>query len=181
VERKGFFPYERDVAIPKGSSANLRIELQPTPDYRADYVSRTKAQRGWGWVATSGGVLVAGGSVGFLVWNSSEESTAKRRFDEETAKGQCINRVDVSAAECEATLKVRLDKLTEVRGQTKFGFIGLGVGLASAALGTYLLVSNDDPARYEPKAESDVFGSLEAVPSAWVTADSIGLALSGRF
>ena len=57
----------------------------------------------------------------------------------------------------------------------------MGVGVAAAGLGITLLLTNDDPDRYEPRPESNVFGRLELVPYGWVGPGSGGAALSGRF
>ena len=76
-------------------------------------------------------------------------------------------------------LKSALADLEDVRSREKFGWIGAGVGAAVAGLGVVLLVTNDDPNRYEPRPESDVFGRLRLTPTAWFDASGGGLGLTG--
>ena len=61
------------------------------------------------------------------------------------------------------------------RSLEKYGWITAGVGAAALATGIVLLVINDDPNRYEPTPESDVFGRLWLLPS--VAPDGHGAAL----
>jgi hypothetical protein len=52
------------------------------------------------------------------------------------------------------------DEKDEARSRDVYGWVGVGVGAAAAALGAGLLIWGDDPERYAPRQESDVFGSL---------------------
>lgn len=185
VERDGFLPVERSVFVPKGSAARVRIELEPTPETRADYVSRTTSQRTWGIVAVGGGALVAAGSVGFLIFNASEESDAESKYDAEALKhepgGSCDPDQGLQTDECRTRLGLALDDLKSIRDREKFGWIGLGTGAAVAALGVYLLVSNDDPDRYEPGPESEAIGKLRILPHAGPIPGGFTLGMVGSF
>ncbi len=185
VERADFFPYEREVDVPQGRATELDIELQPTPEYRAFYADAASSQRFWGWTSVGAGGLFLAGSAGFLIWNSLEKSNREDEFDG-TAEdfedgGPCDPRGSLSASEdaaCQARLDIALEDLEAARDRDVFGYIGLGVGAAAAGLGVYLLATGDDPDRYEPKAESDVFAG---VPSVWVERDGGGLGWQGHF
>lgn len=185
VERAGFLPFERSVDVPRGSSTNVRVELEPTPQTRAAYVDRTKGQRTWGWVAVGGGAAIALGSAGFLIWNGVKESDAEDHFDTEADKheagGECDPATGNQTDECRTRLALALDDLDSVRGREKFGWIGLGVGGAAAAFGAFLLISNDDPERYEPSRESDVFGKLRVTPMGFTTKNGGGFGVIGSF
>jgi hypothetical protein len=50
--------------------------------------------------------------------------------------------------------------------------VGAGVGAAAAAVGLYLLITSDDPRRYERAA---------IVPSAWIDPAGAGASVSVRF
>ncbi len=62
---------------------------------------------------------------------------------------------------------------------TTLGWVLGGAGLASLGTGVCLLLSQDDPERYEPKARSDVFGRLSLSPRTF--AQGAGLQLGGTF
>jgi hypothetical protein len=185
VERAGFLPFERTVDVPRGSSARVRVELEPTPDTRAAYVDRTTSQRTWGWVAVGGGAAIAVGSAAFLIVNGRKESDAESDFDAEADKhepgGECDPGSGNQTDECKKRLELALSDLEDVRGREKFGWIGLGVGGVAAAFGAYLLISNDDPERYEPSRESDVFGRLRVTPVGWTSQSGGGVGLIGSF
>jgi len=187
VERDQFISFERKVIVPRGSSATVPIELEPTPEKRAHYRGKTVRQRTWGWVSVGAGAAMTLGAAGFLAWNASEESDAEAKLDAEALKnekglgGDCDPEGKGQTQTCIDALNLRLADLVAVRDREKFGWIGGGVGLSVAALGVVLLVLNDDPERYEPKPESDVFGSLRFTPSAWLGPGSGGFGVSGTF
>jgi hypothetical protein len=185
VERAGFLPFERTVDVPRGSSTRVRVELEPTPETRAAYVDRTTGQRTWGWVAVGGGAAIALGSAAFLIVNGKQERDAKSDFDAEADKnepgGECDPGTGNQTDECKTRLELALADLEDVRGREKFGWIGLGVGGVAAAFGAYLLISNDDPERYEPSRESDVFGRLRVTPVGWTSRNGGGIGVIGSF
>jgi hypothetical protein len=185
VERAGFLPFERTVNVPRGSSTLVRVELEPTPETRAAYVDRTTGQRTWGWVAVGGGAVIALGGAGFLIWNGAKESDAEKDFDTEADKhepgGECDAATGNQTDECKKRLELALADLEDVRAREKFGWIGLGVGAAAAAFGAFLLISNDDPERYEPSRESDVFGRLRVAPVGWTAKGGGGFGVIGSF
>lgn len=183
VERAGFYPSERKVTVPRGGSSHVVVDLTPTPEQRATYRSRTVAQRTWGYISLGAGAALTAGGVTFLVINSAEESDKKDAFDVQAARngpgGDCDREAGRQTPSCVRTLNLALEDLKEVRSREKFGWIGAGVGAAGMGLGIVLLLINDDPNRYEPRPESDIFGRLELRPTAWFDADGGGLSLTG--
>ena len=184
IERANFFPFERDVEVAHGTTS-VEVDLQPTPEYRASYVGGATSQRTWGWVSVGGGGLIALGSIGFLIWNAGEETDAEARFDK-----WYVSNLEGSGTECDPTLSgprdaclvevdLALENLESVRSREKFGWIGLGVGAVAAGFGTFLLLSGNDPDRYEPKPESDVFGTI--TPRVWFANRQAGIGVSGTF
>jgi hypothetical protein len=185
VERADFLPVQREVVVPRAASSSVTIELEPTPEKRAAYRSAAVAQRTWGYVATGAGAAITLGSFGFLLWNTSAESDAEDDFDAEAAKqgpgGECDRAAGMQSDECLQALELALDDLESIRSREKFGWIGVGVGAAAIGAGVTLLLTNDDPDRYEPRPESDVFGRLELVPYGWIGRGTGGAAIAGRF
>jgi hypothetical protein len=184
VERADFFPVERKVNVPARGAVTVVIDFEPTPEKRARYRSATTTRRTWGYIATGAGALIAGGGAGFLIWNAGEKSEKKSAFDEQAARhepgGDCDPTM-VQAPTCDAELEVALQNLDDARGRDVYGVVGLIAGGAVLGTGLVLLIGNDDPNRYEPKAESDVFSHLVVTPSAWVTPHSSGIGLIGSF
>jgi hypothetical protein len=87
----------------------------------------------------------------------------------------------VSTPACVEELRIRLSALEDARGRDKFGWIGVGLGAAMIGTGAVLLLTANDPDRYEPKKESDVFARARALPIAWVTPGNAGFGLVGEF
>lgn len=171
VERAGFFDVDRRVTVAAGSNT-LEIQLLPTPEHLGDYVARAERQRLWSYIAAGTGVLIAGGSTAYLLWNQGQKNEAEQKFNDyaESIKngetGACMN------SACEKTLAILTDDLEAKRARDVYGWVGLGVGLAAIGTGVLLFATGDDPGRYDPKPESDVFGSLRvnaAVGSASVS------------
>lgn len=185
VERAGFLRTERSVVVARGTTTRVEIELEPTPETRAAYVGRTTSQRTWGWVALGGGALIAAGSTGFLIYNMSAESDASDDYDAAAAEhepgGSCDPGQGLQTDECRVRLELALDDLTSIRDREKFGWIGLGTGAVAAAFGAYLLLSNDDPDRYEPGPESEAIARVRAVPVGFATPGGFGLGVVGSF
>lgn len=185
VERDGFYPFERSVDVPRGAMSRVGVELEPTPETRASYRSRTLAQRTWGWVGIGAGLTVSAGSTAFLFLNNSSEQDKKDAFETEADRnregGECDPAAGMQTRSCQAALKTALDELDAVRAREKFGWIGLGVGAAMMGTGAILLLTGDDPDRYELRPESDVFGGT-VTPAGWLDpAGGGGLSIQGSF
>jgi hypothetical protein len=189
IERADFFPFERDVDVPRGSTTTVRIELEPTPQKRVSYRAAATSQRTWGWVGVGAGAAVVAGSAVFLVWNYGKQRDADDRSSELRARtdpgGDCdASNPTASAKTCarvEADLRLVADDKDAVNSRYPWGFAALGVGALGAGIGTYLLLSNDDPNRYEPRPESDVFGRRTIVPVVQLGSGRALLGVSGSF
>jgi hypothetical protein len=167
VEHAGFFPFERKVEVPQGRSANVKVDLMPTPDERAAFRSRTTTQRTWGYVATAAGAGLTAGGLTYVLINKGQQSDKEDAFNAELARNSTGGECDPATqrpADCEESLDIALKSLKDTRSLEKYGWITAGVGAATLATGLVLLLINDDPNRYEPKPESDVFGSLRLTP-----------------
>ncbi|MFZ5891030.1 MAG: PEGA domain-containing protein [Myxococcota bacterium] len=184
VERADFFPVERKVNVPVRSRTTVVVELEPTPEKRARYRSAAVTRRTWGIVATVTGALIAGGGGGYLIWNKGKKDDRKEEFDAITAdfsSGRRCDPMGIQEPTCAAELQVALDNLDNARKRDVYGVVGLIAGGAVLGTGLVLLIGNDDPNRYEPKPESDVFSNLRVTPSAWFTPASSGVGLVGSF
>jgi hypothetical protein len=187
VERGEFFPSERKVDVPLRGQSSIRIDLEPTPEKRTRYRNSAQARRTWGWVATGSGAALLAGGTGFLLWNAGEKSDKEKAWEAQEASntrgggGECDPTTVTDRAACEEALFQAVDNLDAARKRDVFGWVGIGVGAAAVGTGLFLLLGGDDPNRYEPKAESDVFGLIELTPRAWLLPGTGGFALNGRF
>jgi hypothetical protein len=157
LERGGFLPVERDVTIDAGRTTSLRVVFDPTPETRAAYLSKTSSQRTWGIISGVGGLVLAGGAIGFLVWNGQQRKTA--HDDEDTAElniqnpvpnGICDKRgANENLAQCDAPLLDAESRVSDANTRDIFGWIGVGVGAGAAVLGAVLLVTNGSSHRFD--------------------------------
>jgi hypothetical protein len=160
IQRAGFFDVDREVWVRRGSQS-VDVTLLPTPDHLDEYVSGAKSQRFWSIFTMAGGALVTAGSAGFLIWNQGQKNEAEREFDAfasnvaQLPNGTCMTPL------CEEKLRILVDELDQRRRRDVYGWVGVGVGAVSLGLGALFLARSPAPGRYDPKPESDVFGSLE--------------------
>jgi hypothetical protein len=151
------------------------------------YRDRTTSQRTWGWVSVGAGGAIAIASGAFLIWNRSEQSDAEARSDELLARtgpgGDCAPSAS-SSPECTRVrkdLELVVEEKDTINARYPWGFAALGVGVIGAGIGAYLLLSNDDPERYEPRPESDVFGRVRWAPHFAATPQGGAFGVSGVF
>lgn len=198
IERGGFEPFERDVDVEAGRTTTVRIGLDPTPETRATYVSKAKSQRTWGWILAGAGVLVGGGGAGWLVVNGKKKSDKQATYDEAVdqqshgrASGPCTwNKAPVNPGDsitfatpeaCNAQADDAKSALDTAKKQDLFGWVGIGVGAASLVTGVVLLVTSDDPHKYDRKASDELAAEPRLVPMGWALPGGGGMGLAGTF
>lgn len=172
VQRAGFFDVARQVHVDAGAAHTLEAKLLPTPDYWADYVASAQRTRTVAYVLGGSGALALAVSGGYLLWNQGQKRDAERAFDEHVER---YERPGTCNATCMETSEILIEDLDAKRARDIYGWVGLGVGAAALGTGVLLYGLGDDPARYDPGAESDVFGGLS------LTVGAAGLIASGRF
>lgn len=180
VERAGFVTNERIIAVPRASSATIHVALEPTADYRADYVSSASSRRSWALGLGAGGLVVASAATGYLIYNGGQVTDAQKAFDGALgdANAACNPTQTTECEELQTIAAIREEDLSTKRNRQVFGWVGVGVGAAALSTGVVLWLTGADPHRYDPKPESDVFGSLDVVP--WLNPGSGGFLLSGK-
>ncbi|MCC6646378.1 MAG: PEGA domain-containing protein [Polyangiaceae bacterium] len=152
LERAGFLPVERELDV-GAAGETVTVTFEPTPETRASYVGRARSRRTWGIVATAvGGAAIAGGA-GFLVWNASATSDRRAAYfsvsDSFEPGGRCDRAAGLASAACFAELDAAKSNYDASRSRRVFGWAAVGAGAAAVGVGAYLLVTGDDPARYD--------------------------------
>lgn len=170
VERAGFDPVARVVDVPRGSTGTVSIHLIPTPEYRASYEKKANAFRIWGWVGVIGGTVVAGAGTGYLIYNAGKKRTAQSGFDQivsqrDSDTGPCDTSHGADPDTCNALVDANYQVLEDARARDAYGWIGVGVGAAVLGTGVVLLVTGDDPHRFDRAPEADQLGRLRVTPT----------------
>jgi hypothetical protein len=189
-ERGGFIPADRDVNVPLGKTASINVVFEPNPETRAKYVSGAQSRRVWSWVIMGAGVAIAaGGTVLALVENGqipgdqSALDAVNATFVRFSGK-KCDFSKQLSSttmAMCEDSLNSASDTLNNAQTMRTVGFIVGGVGVATAVTGLVLLLTGDDPHKYDQKPS----GALASLRS-WTLLPQVGtssasMALTGQF
>jgi hypothetical protein len=175
VERGGFLTAERDVVIDPGRTTSIRVVLEPTPETRATYQSHVSTQRTWGIISGVGGLVLAGGSVAFLLWNGQQRKQA--HDDEDNAeflinnnpKGSICDKslftTPAAVAACNQPALDAQQRIDNADTADIFGWIGLGVGAAATVLGAVLLVTNGSSHRFDRDRSEASKGFV--LPTGW--------------
>jgi hypothetical protein len=154
IASAGFEPYERSVNITADGEAPLAAYLTPTPETRGHYESSIRTHKIIGWtVLAAGAALAVGGGV-YGVTKLKDVSDARNNLngvlaDEANQNAQCYALgLDYGLRQCDVKKADARSRVDSAVLQRNLGFIGAGVGLVAAGVGTYILLSNGDPDRY---------------------------------
>jgi hypothetical protein len=189
LERAGFEPENRQVAIPQSNELVVRVDLRPTPETRADYVSRARSYRFWAWTTVVGGLVLGGGSGGLALWSNGKipgaesnlrtvEQGAVRFGGGACDPSQALGTVQIAA--CEQKLANAQNSLSNYHDLRTGGIVGASVGVALIGVGVALFALGPDPGRYD-RPESDTLSLRSLLPVVTVGQNSTSLTLTGRF
>jgi hypothetical protein len=182
LTRAGFEPAELDVTIARGATFNTAVNLQPDAQTRDAYLAGIHTRRAWGWsIAGVGIAALITGSVIFAIGHSDLNSananynTVYQSFAR-GARGYCDPQLGPPPA-CAVMLADANQRIDDANTKLTISYIVGGVGAAAAITGAVLLLTNDDPAKYERKTSSVRRPTLLG----WTTGNGGGLLLMGRF
>jgi hypothetical protein len=181
VERGGFIPVERDVDVPVGGTQSVDIVFEPTPDTRAAYVSGALGRRTLSIVTmVAGAVIGAGGAIFNLAYEDNHLKNDQATLDNVNAsfvKGAMptpnfcdmsqndelpngMSRMTVCANQLDnAQTNVNNDKTLQTAG-----WVATGVGGAILVTGVVLLVTGDNPHKYDEKPPEEILGGWRVTP-----------------
>jgi hypothetical protein len=186
VQRGDFEPFERDVVVEPLSVVTIRVRLEPTPEYRLRYGSRANAIRTGGIVSLVGGVVLAGGAVGLLVYDARQRSdgyATRNALLAQSGKGQaCDKGADISTynLECGNPVNAASAQVNNANTRDDAGWVAVGVGAAAAALGVTLIATGGNPGKYDVRPSEPASG-VSWLPTGWTARGGGGLGLVGRF
>lgn len=162
IEHGGFLPVERDVTLEHGQTTLIHVDFDPTPEQRVAYEKSAHLHRTWGLIGIIGGAAIAGGGVAWLLVNKSSKDDAQAELD--TANNALANQTpphcDIPAgndpADCQQQIDTAQSKLNSAKSRDVVGYVGIGVGGAALVTGVILLLTGDDPSRYDRPAKHDI-------------------------
>jgi PEGA domain len=166
IATAGFYPVERDVTLDATQTNVVHVELEPTPEKRSSYEGSAYFHRTWGWVGIIGGAVIGGGGAAYLAINAGPKRDALAasntaadnvanagKMGAETGPLVChTSGVGGNADQCNLLAQDALDHYNSVKNRDIIGFVGIGVGAAVLVTGVVLLVTGEDPHRYDRPA-----------------------------
>jgi hypothetical protein len=180
VERGGFIPAERDVDVPVGGTLSADITFEPTPDTRAAYVSGAVSRRTWSIVTMAAGAVIGvAGAVFNLAYEDGHLNTDQATLNTVNASfakgatppnfcdmsqnddlGMGMSRMVVCAnRQTSAQNNVNSDQALQT-----VGWVAAGVGGAVLITGVILLVTGDNPHKYDAKPSDEILGGWRVAP-----------------
>jgi hypothetical protein len=188
VERGGFLPAERDIEVPLGRTASVPVTFEPTPDTRVHYVASAERRRTWSWVTIGAGAALATGGLVLAVVEQRRVAGAQSDLDAVNADFKwmsgrtCDHSIEIQSevsASCDARLNDANSQLSDIKTLRTVGAVTAGVGAAALATGVALLLTGDDPHKYDERP-SDLRGiAWRVVPSTQL--EGLGVSVVGTF
>jgi PEGA domain len=182
IERGDFEPAERDVTVVAQGAVTIRVVFEPTPDYRARYVSHTQTLRTWGIIGVSAGVALAGGGAGLLVFDAKQRSDANSVYESLTASPVCAmgQEAAVFQKNCGDPVNAAAAKVNDANTRDYAAWSAVGVGAVAVGLGITLFLSND-PHKYDAPPGADRVARLPLSPVFWTARGGGGFGVVGAF
>jgi hypothetical protein len=159
VTTAGFIPVDLEVNLESTVSNLVRVEFDPTAETRERYESSANFHRLWGFVGVVAGAAIGGTGTALAVIGSSKQEKADAEVAEMNRKlvnsePPCDHRSDFesqggSSAPCDTARADAQKDLDSAKTMKIGGFVGIGVGAGVLVGGLVLLLTGDDPDRYE--------------------------------
>ena len=193
IERGGFLPADRDVNVPVAGTATVSVVFEPTPDTRANFVSSAESRRAWSWVTIGVGVAIAAGGVILGIVEGNQIPGAQDKLDQANANVKSntnpavtppgvtdplcnpaghidpttmtvVERSTDKETSCNAAVSSARSDLNNDKNLQTVGWVAAGVGGAVLVTGTILLLTGDNPHKYDKKPSEQLLGGWRVVP-----------------
>ena len=192
AERGDFEPIENDFAIEAGRATSLQLMLVPTPEYRAQFVSKAHTQRTWGVVSIVAGAVVAGAAAVLIAYDASQRNDgnsvlASLQAQSTFGSGDACDMGQAFTAltqRCTVPKTAADSQINNANTRDYFGWSAAGVGVAGVVLGIVLFATADDPHRYDLAQTNDPLPQrtiAHAEPVLWTMPGGGGLSIVGAF
>jgi hypothetical protein len=181
VTSTGFESAELDADVAQGSTQTVRVHLDPTLETRQAYLGHIHTRRIVGWTAGAAGVAATVTGVVLVI-------TGRHALDDANANLAVVNQQRVrhgngicdpanyiDQGSCQDMLDSATSRVDNANLRITIGYIVGGVGVAGLVAGTVLLLTGDDPGRYEQP------GVAHAHLTGWTSGSGGGLMFTGRF
>ena len=157
LEQAGYQPFDQDVTLESNKPLLLTPYLLPTPEARKAHNDNVRMHRTWGWILTGAGAAIAGGGVVWLAFNSSKKSDAlstyNQKVDNQATKmpkgSDCDTAGGGNFEQCNLEVEEAKSAYDSAKSRDIPGYIALGVGGAALATGVVLLLTGENPHRFD--------------------------------
>jgi len=192
AERGNFEPVESDFSIESGHATSLHLLLGPTPEYRAQFVSKAHTQRTWGVVSIVAGAVVAGAAAVLIGYDASQRSDgnsalASLQAQSTFGSGEACDMGQAFTAltqRCTVPKTAADSQINNANTRDYVGWSAAGVGVAGVVLGIVLYAAADDPHRYDGAQANDApqeRAVAHAEPVLWTMSGGGGVSIAGTF
>jgi hypothetical protein len=180
VERGGFVAFERPIDVAAGADTSLVASLLPTADTRAAADDSAHTRHVWGGSLVAAGVVIAGGAAIYAYATRNDLSAANTTLAAQLKEEQSsdpnvtcsLKNVDYAALNCPAIKDYDQNAVDSAKLKRDLAYTGVGLGIAVAGVGTYLLVTG------RRHLDADASGTHVGF---WGDGQSGGFVLGGRF
>lgn len=160
VEHDGFFAAERDVILEGGKERDISLYLAPTNETRRTYVDKANFRRTVGWVTVGSGAVLAAGSAVFFALNRGSLTDAAKTYDNVLAASPTCSKTapagesPPSPAVCVGRLDDATANKNKYQTRQTIGLVGGAVGVVAIGAGVVLLLTSNDPHKYDREPAS---------------------------
>jgi hypothetical protein len=175
IERGGFYPGTLRVRVASGESVTRQVILDPTAETIAEHDRQVALFRGLALGGLIGGLAIAGGGVGYTLWNEGRVDDLDSELTTRTGPGGDCASGGLDKPECVA-LATDLDG---ARGDRPIGYALIGVGGALVVTGVVLFLVAPDADEYQPDVEASFEEAL--LPRLELGREGALLGVGGRF
>jgi len=160
------------------------VHLDPTLETRQTYLGHIHQRRVWGWTVGAVGAAATIAGVALVV-------TGRSALNDANANLAAVNKAAVQfgggvcdpatyldpvhTAACQNMADDAANRVDNANLRITLGYVTGGVGVAGMVVGAVLLLTGDDPGRYERA------GLARTIVTGWTTGSGGGLLLTGRF
>jgi len=136
--KDGFVTWANEVELTPGEQATVNAILVPSAKFRDEFASRERTRRYFAWGLLGLGVASAAGSAAFYVLAADKADESRTKTSELEARPN------------DTALRNEISEVNDAgRTQYVLYWVLMGSTVAASAGSLYLLLTGEDPARYE--------------------------------